>query len=310
VAPVPFVTVVLAVLLPAALLSAAAASAASVAGMRVGGVTYAAAEDVARALGDIVAAGEGSLTWRSGTGTLTVFQGSPDALFQPAGAAEAQTIGLSAPALLRGGRWWLPLDALDTLGVRVDGTTLTLPDGRRLTLTLPQPASDGSDGRSRVDALGTGVPVLRLFPGPGGPAASGGTAAPSGTAQPSPSAAPSGTAGVAAMLADLDMLPLIDPAQRSVIDAALEGSAPDKPLLVVVTALRPGSWQPTFTLSQGGRSLELRYPYRMRLVDGSADRVGPQSPASVLLLLPDWFNLFRPITVRWQGVSGTITFRR
>lgn len=285
--------------LAAALLSPAGA-ARSVSGVRIAGVAYAPVDAVARALGDIVAPGAGSLTWRAARGTLTVFDGSPDALWQAVGERDAHRVGLSAPALLRDGRWWLPLDALDILGVGVDGTTLTLPDGRRLTVAVPAPRPGAGDGRSQVDELGNGVPVLRLFPVPaaGASAASG------------PAAADAAGASVAAMLADLDMLPLVDPAQRAVIDAAVERSGPDKPLLVIVTALRDSPWEATFTLSQAGRSLEFRYPYRMRLVGGSPRRVGPASPASMLLLLPGWFNLYRPIAVSWQGATGTITFRR
>ncbi|HKI59103.1 MAG TPA: hypothetical protein VKA00_07815 [Trueperaceae bacterium] len=280
-------------------LAVTAAAAASVTGMRVGGVPYAPADAVARALGDIVVSGQGSLTWRTARGTLTVFADSPDALWQESGASEAQTIGLSAPVLLRDGGWWLPLDALDTLGVRVQGADLLLPDGTTLVFRLPSLPAAGADGRSQVDELGNGVPALRLFAGGGDAGAAGGSGA-------ATDAGPQ----VAALLADLDMLPLVDPSERAAIDQALEGTAPDKPLMVVVTALQDGGWQPTFTLSQGGRSLEFRYPYRMRLVGGSPSRVGPDAPASMLLLLPAWFNLYRPITVSWQGVSASITFRR
>lgn len=286
-------------------LTGAAALAGSVAGMRFDGVPYAPAGQVARALGDIVVSGHGSLTWRSAGGTLTVFDGSPDALWQETGAGTSRTLGLSAPALLRDGRWWLPLDALDTLGVRVRGSALLLPDGTELTLTLPPKATGGTDGRSQVDELGNGVPALRLF----AEGAQGGAATGTGVGA-GPVADTGADIAVAAMLADLDMLPLIDPDERAVIDAALDGTAPDKPLLVVVTSLQDVAWEPTFILAQGGRSLEFRYPYRMRLVSGSARRVGPAAPASMLLLVPTWFNLYRPITVSWQGVSGTITFRR
>lgn len=280
--------------LSALLLGTFAAAAGTLDGQRIGGVPYAPVDAVARALGDIVTAGQGSLTWRSSAGTLTVFDGSPDALWQAAGASQAHSIGLSAPVKLLAGRWWLPLDALDTLGVRVDGASLVFPNGERLTLRLPPVPSD--DGRSRVDELGNGVTVLRLFV--------------DGSAAPGTAARDAQGPALAAMLADLDMLPLFDPAERSVIDRALEGTAPDKPLLVVVTALRQSAWQPTFTLSQQGRSLEFRYPYRMRLVAGSTQRVGPAAPASLMLLLPEWFDLYRPISVTWQGVSGSVTFRR
>lgn len=255
--------------------------------LRRSGVLYAEVAPVARALGDILTPGQGSLTWRSERGTLTVFAGSPDALWQPPDAETSRDLSLSAPALLEGGHWWLPADALDTLGVRAVGDALVLPSGAQLPLAVPAPTTTGGDGRSQVDDLGHGVPALRLYP--------------AGTA-----AGPT----LAAEIVDLDLLPLVDPAQSRVIDGALERTGPDKPLLVVVTALAPVAWQPIFVLEQDGRSLEFRYPYRMRLVQGAAEWVAPEAAAAVVLLLPSWFDLYRPITVSWQGVRASVTFRR
>lgn len=256
--------------------------------MRRHGVLYVPAAPVARALGDILTPGQGSLTWSSDRGTLTVFADSPDALWQaPTGGAPTD-LGLAAPALLEGGHWWLPADALDTLGVRPEGDVLLLPGGGRLALTVPAPPVTASGGRSEIDDLGHGVPALRLF------------------------AQATGTAGdaVAVEITDLDLLALVEPSQSRAIDGALARAGPDKPLLVVVSSLTPSAWTAMFQLEQGGRTLEIRYPYRMRLVQGSVDRVGPDSPAAVVLLLPAWFDLYSPITVSWQGVRATVTFRR
>ncbi len=258
-----------------------------VAALRVGGTLYAPAAPVAHALGDILAPGEGSLTWRARTGTLTVFAGSPDALWQAAGDAGSTTLALSAPALLRDGTWYLPGDAFDTLGVRLEKGRLVLPGGRTLALEVPAPAVAGSGGRSEIDDLGHGVPALRLF----AEGAAGGD-------------------GVSVALADLDLLPLVAPSQRAAIDGALSRIGQDKPLLVLVSALAPSTWEASFVLEQGGRSLQVRFPYRMRMVQGSSTQVGPDAPAAAVLLLPPWFDLYRPITVTWQGVRATVTFRR
>ncbi len=258
-----------------------------VAAVRVAGTLYTPAAPVARALGDILVTGEGSLTWRAVAGTLTVFAGSPDALWQAAGATSSSTLSLSAPALLRDGTWYLPTDALDTLGIRLEGERLVLPGGRTVALAVPSPAVAGSGGRSEVDDLGHGVPGLRLF-----------------------AADATGGDGVAVLVADLDLLPLVRPSQRDAIDGALERIGSDKPLLVLVSSLAPSTWDATFVLEQDGRSLPIRYPYRMRMVQGSSTRVGPDAPAAAVLLLPPWFDLYRPITVTWQGVRATVTFRR
>lgn len=282
--PIRLALLVLALLAGAAL---GVARADPVAALRVGGTLYTPAAPVARALGDILAPGEGSLTWRAGPGTLTVFAGSPDALWQAAGAARSSTLSLSAPALLRDGRWYLPSDALETLGVRLEGDRLVLPGGRTLALEVPAPAVAGSGGRSEVDDLGHGVPALRLF-----------------------ARDATGGDGVAVAIADLDLLPLVQPSQRDAIDGALERIGRDKPLLVVVSSLAASAWEASFVLEQDGRSLPVRYPYRMRMVQGSSTRVGPDAPAAAVVLLPPWFDLYRPITVTWQGVRATVTFRR
>jgi len=284
VGPIRLALLVLALLAGAAL---GVARADPVAALRVGGTLYTPAAPVARALGDILAPGEGSLTWRAGPGTLTVFAGSPDALWQAAGAARSSTLSLSAPALLRDGRWYLPSDALETLGVRLEGDRLVLPGGRTLALEVPAPAVAGSGGRSEVDDLGHGVPALRLF-----------------------ARDATGGDGVAVAIADLDLLPLVQPSQRDAIDGALERIGRDKPLLVVVSSLAASAWEASFVLEQDGRSLPVRYPYRMRMVQGSSTRVGPDAPAAAVVLLPPWFDLYRPITVTWQGVRATVTFRR
>lgn len=255
--------------------------------LRRSGVLYVACAPLARALGDILTPGQGSLTWSSDRGVLTVFEGSPDALWKPPGGGAERDLGLSAPALLQGGHWWLPADALDTLGVRLEGETAVLPDGTRLALAVPAPVSNGGDGRSEVDDLGHGVPALRLFPVGG-----------------------DGRTVVAAEITDLDLLALVEPQQSRTIDGALERTGSDKPLLVVVTALTASAWQPVFVVTQGDHSLELRYPYRMRLVQGSVQRVAPDAPAAVVLLLPESFDLYRPIAVTWQGVTASVTFRR
>jgi len=258
-----------------------------VAALRVGGTLYTPAAPVARALGDILTPGEGSLTWRADPGTLTVFADSPDALWQAAGDAGSTTLALSAPALFRDGAWYLPADALDSLGVRQQGDHLVLPGGRTLALEVPAPVVSGSGGRSEIDDLGHGVPALRLF----AKDAAGGD-------------------GVAVAISDLDLLPLVAPSQRDAIDGALARIGRDKPLLVLVSSLAPSAWEASFVLEQGGRSLQVRFPYRMRMVQGSSMQVGPDAPAAAVLLLPPWFDLYRPLTVTWQGVRATVTFRR
>lgn len=253
------------------------------------GVRYAQAEAVGRALGDILSAGEGSLTWRAAAGVLTVFEGSPDAVLQPTGAAPPRELGFAAPVRRIDGAWYLPLDAFEAIGLRVGEEALLGPDGLRLELApAPPVVTLAADGRSEVADLGHGVQVLRFFAG--------------GADGEDPQ--------VSLMLADLDLLPLVLPGDRVAVDAAVDEVGGDKPLLVVVSARAPASWSSPLRFTQGGLELEVRYPYRMRLVFGDAAGVAPDAPVAALVLLPPAFSLYRPMRVEWQGSSGEITFRR
>lgn len=271
----------------ALLLAGSPVAAQQLPGLRLNGVVYVQVAAVAHALGDIVTPSDGSLGWRDAAGTLTLFADSADGLWQPAGAARATAVALSAPARRRGGQWYVPVDALGMLGARFDGESLALPGAGRHQLALPAPPRPGAGGRSEIADLGHGVPALRLF------------------------AAGAGGADAAVVeIADLDLLPLVAPAGRGAIDAALDRIGSDKPLLVAVSALQPVAWQAVFAFEQDGRRLEVRYPYRMHLLQGSSSRVAPGSPATAVVLLPAWFDLYRPIAVSWQGIHASITFRR
>lgn len=273
-----------------------------------GDVRYVRAESVARALGDIVTEGEGSLTWRTGAGVLTVFDGSPDATLHPAGGS-ARELALSAPARRLDDGWYLPLDAYEAIGLRFEGEALRAPDGRAWALAPPPPpAVAPTGGASEVVDLGHGVVALRFY-APAGPLPDDGSA----DAPGAPGAAAHGAGddpAISLLVADLDLLPLVVPDARAAVDGALDGVGEDKPLLLLVTATAPGPWQATLRFAQGERQLEVRYPYRMRLLFGDAARVAPGAPAAALVLLPPWFTLYRPIEVVWQGLQAEVTFRR
>ncbi len=263
-----------------------------VAGISRGGVTYVALLPIARALGDITQVGQGSLTWRANAGVLTVFAASPDALLQRPGDAVAQEISFAAPVLLEEGQWFVSADALSAVAVQLSGNSVVLPDGRQLSLTLPPSARTGDDGRSEVETLDHGLAALRFF-------------APAGGVEGSLE-----EDGASLMLTDLSLLALLVPEQAEAVNAAVEAVGSDKPLLVVVTALQPEDWEAALRFQQGERSIEVRYPYRLKLIGGSAEQVGPDAPVTAVVLLPASMSLYRPVTVTWQGLSAEVTFRR
>lgn len=259
----------------------------SVDGLRISGSDYYALDDLARALGYSVGEGDGSVTIRTPNGVLTVFDGSPDALWQAAAGGEPERRVAALPVARVDGRWFLPPDLLDALGARLQGDVVLLDDGRRLSVAFPPPAVLYTARSAEVVDLGYGVPGLRFY-----------------------AAGAQGAETVSLLLVDLGLLPLVFPEQRERLDAFVGGLDQDKPLYVVVTALTPSEWESALQFSQGDRSLEVRYPFRLRLLDGDANRVAPDSPAVGLVLLPDRFNLREPLTVRWGEVSASVTFRR
>lgn len=278
----------------------------TVAGMQRSGTTYVDVAALAKASGEIVVEGERSLTWRAAGGVLTVFDGSPDGLLgtpssapgagagaggaeTAAGASTAEDVSFSAPVLVQDGRWYVPVDALALVGLHFGDGVVRLPDGRLLTLELPPPPVADASASSEIETLAHGVVALRFF-------------APSG-------AAPS-EAGASLMLTDLGLLSLVEPDQAAAIDAASGSIGTDKGLLLVVSSLHDERWEPSLSFSQDGRAIEVRSPYRLKLVRGSAEVVGPDTPVTGVVLLPPSFTLYRPLHVTWQGMSAEVTFRR
>lgn len=251
--------------------------------------TYVDVLALAKLLGDIAVHGDGSLTWRAAAGVLTLFEGSPDALLQGQGEALAQDVSFSAPVLVEDGVWFAPADALDLLGLSVSDGVVMLPGGTSVALKLPPPTVRGRDGSSEIETLDHGLAALRFF---------------------APSRTEPASDGPSLMLTDLSLLALVVPELAAAIEAAVTSIGQDKGLLIVVSALEEEPWQATLTFQQGDHSIEVRAPYRLKLITGNADRVTPAEPATAVVLLPPSFSLYRPMTVGWQGMSAVVTFRR
>src|SRR5690606_812199 len=102
----------------------AAVPAAGIAGSVVSGITCVRAGALATALGDVVPAAGGVLTWRGAEVVATFFLGAADALVRRSQDGGADDSALSAPPLLTTAGdqndpsdWLLPLDAVQLLGV-------------------------------------------------------------------------------------------------------------------------------------------------------------------------------------------------
>lgn len=286
------------------------------------GVTYVDAAALALALGDVVTAGDEILTWRGAEGVVTFFAGSAEALLLRPGDGGADEWALSSPVLasvdeLAGlaeqesaaplaaaaAGWALPLDAVQLLGVAFDatgaGAVLHTPAGRSLALVVLDPpgaeAADGALPDPSVDGASAsgvtsrwemteiaGAPALRFFSPP----------------------------GKSLLLLDLDLAPLAFPEATAAVDAAVARAGSDHALLVVVSALSEQDWSSSLQFEQAGRGLEVRHPYRLRVYQGEPDTVGPGAEVAAIVLLPASFSLYQPLSVSWEGIDATVTFRR
>ncbi|HLU82882.1 MAG TPA: hypothetical protein VKZ43_05725 [Trueperaceae bacterium] len=274
-----------------------------IAGTEIAGVTYVDAGGLASALGDVVTAAGGVLTWRGDQGVATFFLGSADALLQQPLTGGPDDWALSAPPLLKAGSsgvdpagWLLPLDAVQLLGVAATQLdeqvySLHLPSGAVVRLALGSGAApadvdavawsrEAGDG-NEVTAVG-GVPALRFF----------------------------ADEDLSLLLIDLDMAPLAFPELTAVVDEAAARAGGDHALLALVTALRQRDWSASLVFEQDDLSLEVRSPYRFHLYLGSAVAVSPDAPVAAVILLPQTFSLYKPIAVSWAGQTATVTFRR
>ncbi|CAN5816232.1 hypothetical protein BH23DEI1_BH23DEI1_15960 [soil metagenome] len=243
--------------------------------------------DVARALGAPVDQRNGVLTLRSGTGVLTVFERSPDALWQPAGYPVADEFSAAAPVLIFEGVWYLPEDMVGVLGVVVQGDTVRLPDGALRTLSISRPALAADTGAVEVLDLGPGVQALRLY-----------------------AASASGPDTVSLLAVDLGLLALAYPEQRAALDAQLRDLHADKVLFLVITSLGPAVWDPAIYVVQDDLEVLLRAPLTVQILEGDPNALRPGAPVAAVAFLPSSFDLRRPVQVRWAGASGTLLLRR
>jgi hypothetical protein len=264
---------------------------ASLPALTLAGTTYVSLSDVARLMGLETSDGGQSLTVRASGGVLVIFDRSPDILWRAADGSEspeASDLSLAAPVQRVEGRWFVPAELLGLLGVTVAGDVVTLPGGAEYTLAYPRdPWASGSGDQSDLIDLGNSVMGLALYA--------------SGAA---------GQDSLSLLLVDAALLSLAFPEQQRAIDTFIANLERGRPLYFIVTAVVETPWETTLTFSQNGASFTARYPLTVSVLEGKAGTVSPEHPVAGVVLLPDWLDLRRPMTVRWAEVEGVIQFRR
>src|SRR5690606_10457743 len=257
-------------------LAAVATGQRPVTGALRGGVTYVEASSLSVALGHVVIADGGTLTWRGGEGVATFFAGSADALLQRPGDGGPSEWALSAPVELERGAaraapapagsllpldpaqllaaaaddapgagpgpagWLLPLDAVQLLGVaaeeRPGGAVLIGPGGEELVVAVPAPPAVSGGGSDWEPVALGAASGLRFF-----------------------------AADQSLLLLDLDLLPLAYPDAMTAVDEAAARAGSDNALLLVAASLSPTELDTTISFAQDGRELTVRAPYRVHV---------------------------------------------
>ncbi len=244
------------------------------------GVRLFSVTDLGRVLGEPLTTFGSSATLRAPDGVATLFIGSADLLWQPAGAGAAEDVRLSVPVREEDGHVWAALDLLELAGYQVTGPVATRPGSFRLLLGAPgeQVELPGLRGAAweEVD-LGGSARGLRFTSG-----------------------------DLSVLLADPVVLGLAFPELREAFDSFTAETAGMRPLVFVLTSASDGPWTPRFTVA--GRVLAP--PRGLVLLEGSLESVGPEHPVTGVLLLPPEVNLRLPQTVEWQQISTRFQFRR
>ena len=261
----------------------------SVSARRELGALYVSLSDVAQELSYSVTDSGNSLTLRTPGGVLTLFNNSPDLDWTPAAdnPGGEGVLSLSAPSFKVGDEWFAPLDVLDLLNISPGSSALTLPDGRSLSLDIPDTPQTRASANTALIDLGNGVTGLSFY-----------------------KAGPAGKETLSLLVMDLGLMPLAFPEQQRELDRVMTALGTGKPLYFILTALSSSSWDASFRIDQGGRVVEYSHPQGVSILEGDPQRVAPGSPVSGVLLLPDWINLRRPLTVTWSGVTATVQYRR
>lgn len=258
--------------------------------LRLAGTTYVSLSEVAHLLGLETSDGGQNLTVRAPSGVLVIFDRSPDIIWRPTarGQVLAGDLSLAAPIQRIEGQWFVPLELLSLLGVKVAGEVVTLPNGAAYALAYPRdPWAAVGGAQSEVVELGNNVTGLALFA--------------SGAA---------GQDSLSLLLLDVALLSLAFPEQQPAIDTFIGGLAHGRPLFFIVTSVVETPWETSLIFTQDGSSFAARHPFGVSVLEGEAGTVSPARPASGVVLLPDWLNLRRPITVSWGEAQGVIQFRR
>lgn len=258
---------------------------------------------LARALGVVAHVDGNVLTWRGPNGPVTLFGGTPDALAHLPGDGGPTEMALSAPVLVDGERWYVPLDTLPYLGAEVPPFSgrpalLTVRGGATVRLeygledgavAAPPPGSAtapvaGTTGRPAWEPVEEPLTGVRFFDGE----------------------------GVSLMLLDLALVPLARPELTREVDLAIDkarAAGNDHVLLLMVTAVAPLPWEPVLVFVQDGQRTEVSAPYRLLVEVGEPGTVAPASPVLGAVLLPPSYSLYRPIHVEWGGAAAEIRFR-
>ena len=215
--------------------------------------TYFSLEDVVKLLGYNSSTAQNSFTLRRADGILVAFANDPDLLWTPKNS-DTETLALASPILKRDGSWFAPTELLAFFTITLSGNVLILPNGKQASLYFPEPTPrvEASQNTSSIP-LANGNTALVFY-----------------------SSSSAGTDSLSLMIMDLEALP---------VSSQYKSLEESKPLYFIITAITDSNWPNEIIFRQGSKVFAARYPLNVVILEGEANRVGPEKPVSGVVTL-------------------------
>ncbi len=249
----------------------------SIKATRLANETYFSLEDVVKLLGYNSSTAQNSFTLRRADGILVAFANDPDLLWTPKNS-DTETLALASPILKRDGSWFAPTELLAFFAITLSGNVLILPNGKQASLYFPAPTPrvDASQNTSSIP-LANGNTALVFY------------------------SSSSGKDSLSLMIMDLEALP---------VSSQYKNLEESNPLYFIITAITDSNWPNEIIFRQGSKVFAARYPLNIVILEGGANKVGPEKPVSGVVTLPKSFDLRSSINVQWSGINADFRFQR
>jgi len=252
---------------------------------------YVALNDASNFVGAETIVSDSSLTIKTAKGTLSLSDDSPDVIWNETNK-EARRLALARPVYKRFDAWYAPDELLALLGINqgINDRATELYAANKATKLVIQSIGNSFGGSWEIlqfDAQTNGkdssaLSFYRMNE--------------------------RGEAQQNLFLMDIDSLKAIFPEQRAQYDRFTSTIKGKNVLYFALSSLQPSSWQAEFSFRQGSRSFTASYPTEVSLLAGDNQDVGPETPVTGIILLPDNFDLAQDMSISWANIDSRFQF--